>query len=1129
MKKRLILTSVISIILVVVLLIGTTYSLFETSNTDDNLNVYQTGVLDVTYIASADKITFSTVSLENEDDIIIIPPYRITVKNTGNVAYKFDLKLNDTTATDTIDYDYIMTKVGKLEPKSLSDCNNNIIKSNIIVPAKKSVDIDIRVYLSQDVANTEIGKSFYANLLVEGLAVYTETDDIDNSILAFPVGEDFKYTGSVQEYVVPVSGFYQLEAWGAAGGSYNATNYGGKGAYTTGLIELTEGTKLYVYVGGEGPAEVTQTNIGGYNGGGYSGSYSGYNSSGGGGATDIRLVGGTWNDFNSLKSRIMVAAGGGGTALTTNYTTTGGYGGALTGGSGDGTYSSETPTGGTQTSTGTGHGTSYLGTFGYGLQSNTSGWGGGAGGGYYAGVNGFGKGGSGGSSYISGHDGCNAITEASTSTSITHTGSSEHYSGYVFLSSLMIAGNASMPKYDKKDEEQVGNKGNGYARIAYVGNSVYTIRYNANGGTGTVKNTTALGTMPVQLEKSTFTKENYRFAGWNKNTSSSEVQYQDEELVSGINNDELTVDLYAVWSDNITVTFNPNSGSVTQTTKVVKITENYGELPTPTRTGYTFTGWYTAASGGTKITADTIVTEVKHQTLYAQWRINKIYVKYNVNGGTIATSSVYNEKAYTWRQDDDGYIFYSIDGGAEKQQMNSINYGSSLGSSGLTNYNSSTLMNITKAGYSGASSGLVWKCLEGCTTSGATFDQTTAYAGSKFCDASKGDCTVTIGVNWAANTYTITYYLGNATSTAGVTKLGTSTCTYNASCTLKTFGTSAANGGIGGIFPYGPDDKATNGTANYGWYFYGWSTSKTGTTRTYKNSASFTYKTAGNVSLYALGYRSVYFYGGIAPTTYETKDRVYQYWNPYSTSATYLTSVTIPDKTAISGWTFVGYVLGSNTASATVTQAASTIGTTIKPAYSAGRTYRSIYKRTLTVKYNANGGSGTVANQTKTQYYNTGYASSGANVGANVSTAAFELRANAFTKSGYGFSTWAVGSASGTKKAAGATYNFAPAVTSTSTTKTMYAIWDTKQTGSFTVDFWADETFTKQVTFPNAFSSAPTVTHTKSCGSFCQNWEHISKITVSNVTKTGFKLTVTGDGDGSQGITFKFEWTATAK
>ena len=100
--------------------------------------------------------------------------------------------------------------------------------------------------------------------------------------------------------------------WGAQGG-----NSGGQGGYTSGLIDLKKDEQLYLYIGGVGgasPVGAAATIAGGYNGGGITkGQDCCYRVFGtGGGATDIRLTSGTWNDFNSLKSRIMVAAGGGG-------------------------------------------------------------------------------------------------------------------------------------------------------------------------------------------------------------------------------------------------------------------------------------------------------------------------------------------------------------------------------------------------------------------------------------------------------------------------------------------------------------------------------------------------------------------------------------------------------------------------------------------------------------------------------------------------------------------------------------------------------------------------------------------------------------------------------------------------
>ncbi|GAB6391695.1 MAG: InlB B-repeat-containing protein [Treponematales bacterium] len=60
------------------------------------------------------------------------------------------------------------------------------------------------------------------------------------------------------------------------------------------------------------------------------------------------------------------------------------------------------------------------------------------------------------------------------------------------------------------------------------------------------------------------------------------------------------------------------------------------------RTGYTFAGWYTLASGGTQITASTKVTITAAQTLYAHWTAGAAYtITYNLNGGTGAASGSY--------------------------------------------------------------------------------------------------------------------------------------------------------------------------------------------------------------------------------------------------------------------------------------------------------------------------------------------------------------------------------------------------------------------------------------------------------------------------------------------------------
>lgn len=69
----------------------------------------------------------------------------------------------------------------------------------------------------------------------------------------------------------------------------------------------------------------------------------------------------------------------------------------------------------------------------------------------------------------------------------------------------------------------------------------------------------------------------------------------------------------------VTVTFNANGGSVSETTRTVYRDSTYGTLPTPTRAYYTFNGWYTASDSGTKISASSKVTNSSNHTLYAHW------------------------------------------------------------------------------------------------------------------------------------------------------------------------------------------------------------------------------------------------------------------------------------------------------------------------------------------------------------------------------------------------------------------------------------------------------------------------------------------------------------------------------
>ncbi len=85
----------------------------------------------------------------------------------------------------------------------------------------------------------------------------------------------------------------------------------------------------------------------------------------------------------------------------------------------------------------------------------------------------------------------------------------------------------------------------------------------------------------------------------------------------------------------ITVTFNSNGGNTPNpTSKQVIPGKTYGDLASVTASGRNFAGWYTTASGGTKVESTTTVTQTANHTLYAHWEPWVHTIKYDANGGT---------------------------------------------------------------------------------------------------------------------------------------------------------------------------------------------------------------------------------------------------------------------------------------------------------------------------------------------------------------------------------------------------------------------------------------------------------------------------------------------------------------
>ncbi|WP_313130830.1 InlB B-repeat-containing protein [Anaerocolumna sp.] len=155
----------------------------------------------------------------------------------------------------------------------------------------------------------------------------------------------------------------------------------------------------------------------------------------------------------------------------------------------------------------------------------------------------------------------------------------------------------------------------------------YIIHFKGNGGEIDVNNiTVTYGTTYGELPTPIF--DNYTFEGWYDASGS---------LIKPSSNVYITLDqvLYARWKGNqFTIDFDSNGGSTVSSVKV-NYGNNYGSLPTPYRTGYTFIGWFTSPNGEEMVTYYNTVRLKKDQTLYARWDVMKPSVTFNVNGGNM--------------------------------------------------------------------------------------------------------------------------------------------------------------------------------------------------------------------------------------------------------------------------------------------------------------------------------------------------------------------------------------------------------------------------------------------------------------------------------------------------------------
>lgn len=463
----------------------------------------------------------------------------------------------------------------------------------------------------------------------------------------------------------------------------------------------------------------------------------------------------------------------------------------------------------------------------------------------------------------------------------------------------------------------------------------YTVTWNPNGGTVDPTSTTkthgsTLGTLPTPTRAAN-AQYTYTFKGW-FTAATGGTQVSAFTIVTG------NVTYYAQWTANIrsyTATFNGNGGGTPSPSTITKTYDSeLGTLPTCSRTGYTFLGWYTASSGGTKISSTTKITGTV--TYYAQWSINSYTLTYNVNGGNAvspASKSVQYGSTYgtlpTPTKNSDAEFTYAFAGWYTAASGGTqVTANTTMSASNTTIYAHWT---ATKRSY---------------TVSYQTTYGTLNRTSQSVAYGSKGSCTLTMPDNTAEFTYTFVGWYTAANG--GGTKVGSEltletpaikgTVTYYAYVTRSTKSyTHTFNANGGGTVSPATITKAYNtalGTlptvSRTGYTFVGWfdtsaasggtqattATKVTGTKTWYArwsiNSYTFTFdKNGGNTPSTTTITKEYNTAVGTLPTCTRNADNTYTYafagWFDTSASSggTQLTTTTkvTSNKTWYARWT----------------------------------------------------------------------------------------------------------------------------------------------------------------------------------------------------------------------------------
>ncbi|MEA4895928.1 MAG: InlB B-repeat-containing protein, partial [Oscillospiraceae bacterium] len=387
----------------------------------------------------------------------------------------------------------------------------------------------------------------------------------------------------------------------------------------------------------------------------------------------------------------------------------------------------------------------------------------------------------------------------------------------------------------------------------------YSIKFDANGGTGSISNQSFTYGTAQNLTNNSLTRTGYTFAGWNTKADGNGTPYgngasvQDLSAVTGE-----TVTLYARWTANsYTVNFNANGGTGSMAAQQLTYDETRAlSINAFTKTGYSFAGWNTAENGsGTSYADRTSVKNLATEQngtvpLYAMWTADAYTLTFAANSGTgsmanqsFATgdTSALRTNAFTkagysftgWKNDGNApvaadatvntvgrstsltaqwtansyTVHFNANGGTGSMADQSFTYGTA---------HNLTANSMTRMGYSFAG----WSDSPMATT--ATYQDNQSVSNL----TSIKDAIVTLYAVWTADAYTVTY---SANGGEGL------------------IADSSFTNGVGGTL-------TLNAFTRTGYRFSGWNTHADATGSYFADGASvsFTPDSTGIVVLYAM-------------------------------------------------------------------------------------------------------------------------------------------------------------------------------------------------------------------------------------------------------------------------------------